>query len=204
MAPGELLVWVLGGTLSAGWAFARLTGTSGSKNIFPDAGAFAVPGYVPDAPSPAIPSLWTRDFEEWGRRIDVDPRLLRAIAQQESGENASAIGDRHLASGPSVGLMQILATGWPGPITRTMRGIEGWPPAYPNQLLEPRYNVSIAAQLLDDAIGRYGRSNVEKVLADYNGGPRRAAEWPHHRNRDYTDSVLARYRALLPNGGIEV
>lgn len=132
-------------------------------------------------------------YQRYAAREGLDWRLLKAIAQVESGENPLAVnpGD------PSYGLFQLLyrldANGQPNRLN-----VLGWPPDSKTQLFDPEYNASVAAQIIRWNVETYG---FKRGIAVYNRWASRLdpPDGPFG-NQEYVDRVLARYRAL---GGTE-
>jgi hypothetical protein len=117
-------------------------------------------------------------FETAGRRYGVSPTLLAAVAQQESGFNASAV-----SSAGARGLMQIM----PG----TADGLGVNP-------MDPAQAVDGAARLLRDLTREFGR--VDLALAAYNAGPGAVHRYggipPYPETRNYVPAVLAHQARL--------
>ncbi len=85
-------------------------------------------------------------FESAGRRYDVSPELLRAIAMVESGMDPHAVNVRNRDGSKDYGLMQVNSF-WSRSLGET------W--AY---IMEPCYNVHVGAWILSQCIDRYGYS----------------------------------------------
>jgi len=85
-------------------------------------------------------------FEEAGRQAGVEPALLWAIAQVETGFNPAAISTNSDGS-LDVGLMQINSR-W-----RSKLGEKTW-----NALSDPCTNVQVAAGILAECIAEHGYS----------------------------------------------
>jgi soluble lytic murein transglycosylase-like protein len=85
-------------------------------------------------------------FEEAGREAGVEPALLWAIAQVESGFNPAAVSTNTNGS-LDVGLMQINSS-W-----RNQLGEGIW-----NDLFDPCTNVRVASGILADCIAEHGYS----------------------------------------------
>lgn len=130
-------------------------------------------------------------YQRHGADAGVDWRLVKAIAQHESGENADAV---NTSDNESLGLMQVLCRpdGRGGCANRL--NVAGWADATREKLLDPDYNVYIGVQILASNINVYG---VPKGIAVYNA-------WDQHtapaagpfKNQGYVDDVLRRARAL--------
>lgn len=117
---------------------------------------------------------YTPLFEEAGRKYNVDPDLLRAVAHQESRFNPKAVSPQG-----AEGLMQIM------------------PPTAKALKVNPRNEAEAidgAARLLSEALDRNG--NVEDAVAEYHGGPNRKIWGP--KTRRYREEVLAKYQGAAP------
>ena len=90
----------------------------------------------------------------------IEPALLLAIVDTESGwrQSATNLTGGDLARGGAYGLAQMTL--------RTAQGIDSG--ATPERLLEPAYNLSLAAQLLGKLWGQYG--NDADTVSAYNSG----------------------------------
>lgn len=117
-------------------------------------------------------------FARAGSRHGVDPALLAAVAQQESGFDASAV-----SSAGAQGLMQFM------PATARGLGVDPFDPASA---------VDGAARYLADLTERFGSTGLG--LAAYNAGPgtvsRHGGIPPYAETQNYVRSVLSRAEAL--------
>jgi len=123
--------------------------------------------------------------------FDVDWRLVKAIAQHESGENPAAVNrsDRE-----SLGVMQVLCRPDGNGGCTNRLNVNGWKTATRDKLLDADFNIYIGAQILAANVAQYG---VPKGIAVYNA-------WDQHtapaagpfKNQHYVDDVLRRARAL--------
>ena len=140
---------------------------------------------LPPQPDDSFDAL----FLTHGAAHGVDWRLLKAIAQVESHMNPRAVNRRD----PSIGLMGVLCR--PAGTTCGNRlDVAGWPPARREQLFEPDYNVSLAAQILGWNLRTYG---LPRGVAVYNQwSARRTPKGKQFPNQFYVDQVLRRYREL--------
>lgn len=93
-------------------------------------------------------------IDDIAARSGVDPNIVKAIIQEESGGNPNAIGD----NGESIGLMQIQ----PKHHQKRMEelGIVS--------LFDPQENVILGCAILSDLYDKYG--NYEDALSVYNSG----------------------------------
>lgn len=91
-------------------------------------------------------------YERYGKQYGISPKLLKAIAKVESGEQPSMVGD----DGESVGLFQIQ------PKWHAQRLKKG------ESLLDPDVNARIACEILKELMDKYG--TLDEVLTAYNCG----------------------------------
>ena len=91
-------------------------------------------------------------YERYGKQCGISPKLLKAIAKVESGEQPSLVGD----DGESVGLFQIQ------PKWHAQRLKEG------ESLLDPEVNTRIACEILTELMEKY--AILDEVLTAYNCG----------------------------------
>lgn len=88
---------------------------------------------------------------EEANRAGVSPALMLAIANQESGFNPNAVGDKNL--GGSYGLFQIHK------------------PSHPDYTgdFDPRANAAYASKMMKGLLAKYG-GNIDKAIMAYNAG----------------------------------
>ncbi len=91
-------------------------------------------------------------YERYGKQYGISPKLLKAIAKVESGEQPGIVGD----DGESIGLFQIQ------PKWHAQRLKEG------ESLLDPEVNTRIACEILTELMDKYG--TLDEVLTAYNCG----------------------------------
>lgn len=130
-------------------------------------------------------------FRKWGARYGVDWRLIKAHAMVESSLRADAVNP----ADPSYGLMQVLcdARDLDSPC-RNRFVVDGWTQATPRRLLDPDFNVRIAAQIIAYNLKTWG---WPRGIAVYNRWAERLApEGGPFQNQSYVDRVLAVYREL--------
>ena len=130
-------------------------------------------------------------YRKWGAVYAVDWRLVKAIAQHESGENPAAVNTR---DNESLGLMQVLCRpdGQGGCANKL--NVDGWSEATRERLLEPDFNVQIGVQILAWNLKTFG---FPKGIAVYNAWDQRDAPMAGpFKNQGYVDDVLRRARAL--------
>lgn len=108
----------------------------------------------------------------------VDPRLLLALVQQESGGNPSIT-----SSAGAKGLTQLM------PATAAGLGVN------PN---DPESNLRGGARYLKTQLTRFG--TVELALAAYNAGPNAVAAYggipPFNETKNYVSSIMSLYSRL--------
>lgn len=138
------------------------TGSSGSKR----------------APRPrAAPSEMEAWIHEYARRLRLDPDLIRAVIQVESGFNPRAKSHKG-----AMGLMQLM------PQTAAQLAV--------SDPYDPRQNIRGGASYLGAMLQRFGRTDL--ALAAYNAGPEAVARYggvpPYAETRDYVEKVLRIHR----------
>lgn len=113
-------------------------------------------------------------YDEAGRQFNIDPRLLRAIAMQESGENPNRVSPQG-----AIGHMQFI------PDTARRYGVDP---------RDQRSSIFGAARLMADNLRAAG-GDVEEALRLYHAGPSMTNRGP--RTAAYPNQVAARYQALV-------
>jgi len=115
-------------------------------------------------------------FEEAGRRWNVDPALLAAVARTESGFDPSVV-----SPAGAQGLMQFM------PATAAEMGVDPWDPASA---------IDGAARYLRTSLDRFG--SAELAIASYNAGPGAVARHggvpPFPETQNYVRKVLDAWR----------
>jgi hypothetical protein len=144
-------------------AIRRITTDAQTSSVAGAAGTSTLSGATPYADL----------FAQSGARHGVDPKLLAAVAQVESGFNPLA------GSGAGAqGLMQFM------PSTAKSLGVNPWDPASA---------IDGAARLLADSTRRYG--SVPLALAAYNAGPGAVQRYggipPYAETQAYVRKVMA-------------
>ena len=108
---------------------------------------------------------------------NVDPDLVAAIIQQESGGNGRAVSNKGAG-----GLMQLMP--------QTARGLGV------TDVFDPEQNIAGGTKYIAQMLRRY-KGNVEKALWAYNAGPGNADKGRlPDETKKYIPSVMARYRRL--------
>lgn len=112
--------------------------------------------YAKPLPDPVpVSQLDAEDhIDKTAKRYGLDPQIIKALIEEESGWCASAEGD----SGQSIGLMQIQPRWHKERLARL--GI--------TNLYDPKQNVTVGCDILSDLYDKYG--NYEDALSVYNSG----------------------------------
>ncbi len=113
-------------------------------------------------------------FNQAAAAHDVDPRLLAAMARQESGYDPEAV-----SPAGAQGLMQLM------PGTAAALGV--------TNSFDPTQAVDGAARLMDDLLDRFGSARL--ALAAYNAGPGAVMRYdgvpPYPETQNYVRSIMA-------------
>ena len=116
-------------------------------------------------------------IKEAAARYQVDPRLVAAVAQTESGGNQEAV-----SPAGAVGVMQLM------PETAAGLGVNPY---------DKRQNIEGGAKYLRKMMDTFG-GDVQKAVAAYNAGPQAVKEYngipPYRETQDYVNKVLDIYR----------
>jgi cell wall-associated NlpC family hydrolase len=160
------------GTTGGPGGLGGMQGSYGSYGTGAGNGASVLPaGIVPQVRR--FESLFIEAGQRWG----IDPSILAAQAQKESGGNLNAV-----SSAGALGLMQFM------PATAAARGVNPHDPASA---------INGAAQYLSEMLQQFG--SMELALAAYNAGPgavRRAGNTiPYAETARYTRDLLALARS---------
>jgi soluble lytic murein transglycosylase len=127
-------------------------------------------------------------IREQAERFDLDPALIAAVINQESGfsDQTSHAGAR--------GLMQITPE-----TADTIEALSGGETFVYEDLSDPELNIRYGTFYLDHLLDRFDGNEIA-ALAAYNGGPENAAAWggaelepediEFEETRDYVDEVL--------------
>lgn len=171
------------------WIFAALVVLGGVGLFFgvPSIAEGATMTSSNDFVAPSIDSI----FQKWGDYYNVDWKLLKAIAMNESSLNPNAVNS---ADNESLGLMQVLCRpNGKGGCLNTFN-VEGWSEATRDKLLTPDFNVKIGAGIFAWNQEQFG---LPKAIAVYNKWNERTSpqEGPFE-NQQYVDRVLNNYRSI--------
>lgn len=144
------------------------------RRVLPEGGmSSASPMTVGSARGVAAGTPYSDLFAAAGAKYGVDPRLLSAVAKQESGYNPKAV-----SPAGAQGLMQLM----PG----TARGLGVGNP------LDPAQAVDGAARLLKGLLQEFGRTDL--ALAAYNAGPGAVHRYhgipPYAETQNYVRSIM--------------
>ncbi len=131
--------------------------------------------------APGVPA----ELSAAAARAGLDPALVSAVIQAESGHDPAAVS----AKG-AVGLMQVL------PETAALLGFA--------QVADPATNLEAGCRYLALLLDRFG-GDAELALAAYNAGPGAVRRWgtvpPYRETREFVARVAAIYRELT---GVEL
>ncbi len=127
-----------------------------------------------------------REIARAANEFKVDPALVHAVIQVESGYDASALSPKG-----AQGLMQLL------PDTARRFGV-----ATAELLWRPDHNIRAGVAYLHSLLEQFGQ-DLALVLAAYNAGENAVMRYgkripPFHETREYVPKVLAIYHQLRP------
>ena len=138
--------------------------------------------YVDTPCEPIAEALVAPIIESASKEQKVEPQLLRAVIEQESGFHPCAT-----SSTGAKGLMQLM------PDTADQFSVR--------DPFDPRQNVQAGATFLKQLLDRYN-GDLQQALAAYNAGPRRVDEWGGvpdiPETREYVDSILGKLKPRDP------
>jgi soluble lytic murein transglycosylase-like protein len=139
--------------------------------------------YVDTPCEPIADAVVAPIIESASKSQKVEPKLLRAVIDQESGFHPCAMSSRG-----AKGLMQLM------PETADQFSVR--------DPFDPRENIEAGATLLKQFLDRYN-GDLPQALAAYNAGPRRVDESGGipdiPETRDYVESILGKLRSKDPD-----
>ena len=121
---------------------------------------------LPD-PVPVAQLETNNHIDKMAKRYGLNPNVIKALIEEESGWLASAEGD----NGQSVGLMQIQERWHKDRMKRL--GV--------NDLYDPEQNITVGCDILSELLNKYG--NYKDALSAYNSGN-------IHDGRQYAERIL--------------
>ena len=147
----------------------------------PAKAAFSSSGAAPVQPQVGAAAF--RDaISAAARHQGLDPRLLEAVVEAESGGNPAAVSSKG-----AMGLMQLM------PGTARALGV--------SRPLDPVQNLEGGARYLAEQVRTFG--SVEHALAAYNAGPqavrRHGGVPPYPETTNYVTKIMERMRAREPD-----
>jgi soluble lytic murein transglycosylase-like protein len=176
LAAASVLVAVLVPALAAGGVEVR-PGASGRKVITNENEVQRARRLAPYLVAPAADDLLPL-IERQAMSRGLDPRLVRAVVQVESGYNPAAVSNKG-----AMGLMQLMPA--------TALDLDVTSP------FEPEENLRGGTEYLSDLIDRFG-GDPTLALAAYNAGPGAVARYggvpPYPETVSYVENVLSLWR----------
>ena len=137
----------------------------------------ALPAYSVNASLPLADQSLSGLISEASQKYKVDPKLLSAIAEVESGGNQD-----ETSSAGAVGVMQLM------PETAASLGVNPY---------DKQQNVEGGAKYLRQMLDTFG-GDVSKAVAAYNAGPQAVKDYggipPYKETQNYVNKVLDIYR----------
>ncbi|MBQ9904744.1 MAG: lytic transglycosylase domain-containing protein [Synergistaceae bacterium] len=120
-------------------------------------------------------------IDDCAEKYNIDPELIRAMIQVESGWSTDAVSNKG-----AQGLMQLM------PRTSAMLGVD--------DPFDPVQNIEGGVRYISDLTDKY-RGDIEKALAAYNAGPARvdSGNIPEVSKR-YVRNIMSIYRRLREAG----
>lgn len=137
-----------------------------------------MPGYGGPLKSPRLSDTRMEGLiEKDSKKYGLDPSLVRAVIQTESGFDCTAVSPKG-----AMGLMQLM------PTTAARLGVYN--------PFDPADNIKGGVRYLSRMLARFG-GNLPLALAAYNAGPQSIEQWgsipPYPETRSYVRKVLHSY-----------
>ncbi|MBR6342708.1 MAG: lytic transglycosylase domain-containing protein [Selenomonadaceae bacterium] len=137
----------------------------------------AVQMMLPSADGTVSSQSFANMVAEAARKYEVDPKLLSAVAEAESGGNQSAV-----SPAGAVGVMQLM------PDTAASLGVDPY---------DEKQNIEGGAKYLRQMLDSFG-GDVRKAVAAYNAGPQAVHDYggvpPYRETQSYVNRVLDLYQ----------
>ncbi len=122
--------------------------------------------------------------DDTARKVGVEPALVRALIQNESGWNVNASRYEAHLKDSSWGLMQVLL--------KTGKWILGDATLTVTQLILPKTNIKAGTAYIKYQLTRY-RGNIQDAIAAYNAGSVKRNKDGSYINKRYVDKVYRSY-----------
>ena len=130
-----------------------------------------------NAGSSSADSVYFDTIQRAAQKYGVDPKLVSAVAEVESGFNPEAI-----SSAGAVGIMQLM------PETAASLGVNPY---------DARQNIEGGTHYLRQLLDSF-HGDIRQAVAAYNAGPQAVRDYggvpPYGETQTYVDSVLDLYR----------
>ena len=137
----------------------------------------ALPAYSVNASLPLADQSLSGLINNASKKYQVDPKLLSAIAEVESGGNQD-----ETSSAGAIGVMQLM------PDTAASLGVNPY---------DKQQNIEGGAKYLRQMLDTFG-GDVSKAVAAYNAGPQAVKDYggipPYKETQNYVNKVLDIYR----------
>ncbi len=137
----------------------------------------ALPAYSVNASLPLADQSLSGLINNASKKYQVDPKLLSAIAEVESGGNQD-----ETSSAGAIGVMQLM------PDTAASLGVNPY---------DKQQNIEGGAKYLRQMLDAFG-GDVSKAVAAYNAGPQAVKDYggipPYKETQNYVNKVLDIYR----------
>ena len=134
---------------------------------------------------PGIGNVYQNHILDASRQYGVDPDLVRAVIQRESGGDPNSVSSKG-----AKGLMQLMDE------TASEMGVRN--------SRDPRENIMGGTRYLRILLNRFG-GDVQLALAAYNAGPAAVEQYggipPYRETREYVGRVLETYRQAKTKAG---